>query len=151
MGAAGVQLVKLTPYRSYISIFFTLQCICFMSILGLKGGVLTYSAVSTLSQHSMCHYLVWHYKVLLPLEPRTERGKGCGTVLPSAWTCMPERGKGCGMTVCTACKDLTCITQNFAHLAIMTVTSSPNDMQYREMHRPLLYCTALHCSCSFAG
>lgn len=47
-GAAGVQLVKLTPYRSQVSIFFTLQCIVILSIVGLRGGVLSYSAVSTL-------------------------------------------------------------------------------------------------------
>ena len=53
MRAAGVQLVKLTPYRSYISISVMVQCICFLSILGLKGGVLSYSAVSTLSQYPL--------------------------------------------------------------------------------------------------
>ncbi|KAL3163379.1 hypothetical protein ABBQ32_009765 [Trebouxia sp. C0010 RCD-2024] len=42
----GVQLVKMTPYRSHISIFFTLQSVAILSITGLKGGILTYSTVS---------------------------------------------------------------------------------------------------------
>lgn len=44
---AGVQLVKLTPYRSHVSIFAILQSVAILSIVGLKGGVLSYAAVST--------------------------------------------------------------------------------------------------------
>ncbi|KAL3131924.1 hypothetical protein ABBQ38_007627 [Trebouxia sp. C0009 RCD-2024] len=42
----GVQLVKMTPYRSHISIFFTLQSVVILSIMGLRGGILSYSTVS---------------------------------------------------------------------------------------------------------
>ena len=43
---AGVQLVKMTPFRANISIFFCLQTVAILSIVGLKGGVISYAAVS---------------------------------------------------------------------------------------------------------
>lgn len=73
MGAAGVQLVKLTPYRSYVSTSFTLQSICILSIVGLKGGILSYSAVRTLSLEtpfiSTLQGIIYYLLRLLPPEP----------------------------------------------------------------------------------
>ena len=68
MGAAGVQLVKLTPYRSYIFSFFTLQCISIMSIVGFKGGIISYSSVRTHAQGSLCQCLCGITQCSLPAE-----------------------------------------------------------------------------------
>ena len=46
--AEGVKLVKMTPLRSSMATFFCMETTAILSTVGLKGGVLSYSAVSYL-------------------------------------------------------------------------------------------------------
>lgn len=43
---AGVQIAKLTPFRSYVVTLMTALSLTIMSLLKFKGGTITYAVVS---------------------------------------------------------------------------------------------------------
>ena len=57
---AGVQLVKMTPFRSSAATFYCLEAVAILSAADFKGGVISYAVVShpplIRSQHTTLVY-----------------------------------------------------------------------------------------------